>query len=200
MDAFLEGLDWSEPALAACRAGAVASCFAVTGDVGLEWFERFFERLAREADPETGYWPRGGAPLDAESLLTAFRLFAVHERSRRPLPGPAAAVRTTLDLQRADGLFEEDGPGWPEFAAAFVLDRALRQSGEAPARVREACERLLRATAERIREASVQQKLFEDPHRTAGTVSLFAILSRILPGLVRSRRPLRMFLEQHVFV
>jgi hypothetical protein len=200
METFLEGLDWSRPALVGCVAAAVVSCFAVTGDVGPEWFERFFGRLARESDPGTGLWPRDGASRGTESLEAAFGLLVAHERHRRPIPHPAAAVRTTLGLQRPDGLFDEDGPGWREVAAAFVLDRALRQSGEAHGRAREACERLLRAADGRIRDASFLQRLFEDPHRTAGTVSLLAILSAVLPGRVRSRRPLRLFLERHLFV
>jgi len=195
----LEGLDWSDP-LASARGAHVSACLAVTGDVGPEWFERFFAWLDREADPSTGLWRRGvQAPL-RDALAAAFRYFALYDRFRRPLPHASAALMTALGLQLPDGLYAESGPGWTELAAAFVMDRAFRQCGEHRAREKAALENLARATAARLRDPGALASLDADPHAAAGLMSLLAVLSQALPGSVKSRGPLRLYLERHLFV
>lgn len=200
MERFLDGLDWSEPGLASGRAAAVAGCFAITGDVGPEWFERFFARLAREADPESGWWPEGAGPRDAVSFSAAFPLIAIHGRFRAALARPEAIVRTALGLQRPDGLYEGSGPGWVDLGAAFALERGFRQSGEDRAGVLGAREKLLRATAASLSDPGFRDRFAADPHAAAGAVSLLALLAEALPGAVRSRRPLRLFTERDFFV
>ncbi len=195
IDEFLDGIDWSRPCLEPCRAASAAACFAITGDVGPEWFERFFARLAREVGAR-----KGGAPPDGAALYEAYALMAIHERFRAPLPRTADAVRMVLGLQRPEGLFDESGPGWPDLAAAFVLERGLRRSGEARAEVLAACEKLLRAAAGRLADAEFRDSFADCPHRAAGAVSLLAILAEALPGAIRSRRPLRLFTERRLFV
>lgn len=185
------------------RAGAVAACFAATGDVGPEWFGRLFDGLEREVDPKTGYWPRGApgeAPSALEALSASLGFFALYGRFRRPLPDPGAVVTATLGLQKRSGLYEDAGPGRAELAAAVALDRAFRQSGRKFARVRAALGKLLLAARERLSDERCREGLEGDPHRTAQAVSLLAALSQALPGSVRARRPLRLYLERHHFV
>jgi hypothetical protein len=203
LDSFLDslldgtdgGADSSRPGLGPCRAAAVAACFAITGDVGPEWFERFFAHLARDAEDRDRK-----RPADADALCGAFGLATVHERFRAPLPAPAKVVKMALGMQRPDGLFDESGPSWPELAAVFVLERGLRQSGKRRGKVIAACERLLRAAADLLADADFREKFSDDPHRAAGTVSLLAALAEALPGAIRSRRPLRLFTGRHLFV
>ncbi len=203
IDSFLDGLldgsdgdaDPSRPGLGPCRAAAVAACFAITGDVGPEWFERFFAHLARDAEDR-----KRERPADADALCGAFGLAAVHERFRAPLPAPAKIVKTALGMQRPDGLFDGSGPSWPDLAAAFVLERGLRQSGTRRGKVIAACERLLRTSAGLLADPGFREEFADDPHRAAGTVSLLAVLAEALPGAIRSRRPLRLFTGRHLFV
>ncbi|MHC4251152.1 MAG: hypothetical protein ACYS9X_18685 [Planctomycetota bacterium] len=195
IDGFLDGIDRSSPGLGHCRAASVAACFAITGDVGPEWFERFFAHLARD-----GGVRRKRARAEAAALRGAFGLTAVHERFRAPLSRPADVVKMALGQQRPDGLFDGSGPGWPELAAAFVLDRGLRQSGKRRKKVIAACEKLLRASAGLMLDAGFRETFSDDPHRAAGAVSLLAALSEALPGSIRSRRPLRLFTGRQLFV
>ncbi len=199
----------SGPVEAACRAAAVAACFAVTGDVGPEWFERCFALLARRADPRSGprttqderspAHPVSSVISVASSPAGALGLCALHERFRRPLPHPAEIVSGVLGRQGPDGLYDAEGPGWTEVAAAYVLDRGLRHWTERWPEVRAAMEKLLRASAERLGDEGFRAGIEADPHRTAGIVSLAAVLSQALPGSVRSRRPLRFYLDRHLF-
>jgi hypothetical protein len=195
LDSFLGEVDWSRPGLGLCRASAVASCFAIMGDVGPEWFERFFARLAREADDE-----RERAPADSVTLRSALGLMTIYDRLRAALPRPGDDIKMALGLQEPDGLFNSSGPGWGEFAAAFVLERGLRQSGKLRKEVLAACEELLRASAGFLLDAESREVFADDPHRAAGAVSMLAALAETLPGAIRSRRPLRLFTGRHLFV
>ncbi|MHC4501697.1 MAG: hypothetical protein ACYTFI_00190 [Planctomycetota bacterium] len=203
----VEALGSSRPVEAARRAAAVAACFAATGDVGPEWFDRLFDRLAEAADPETGCWPRAGASGehdDRESALAALSasagILALHDRFRRPLPHPEKLLAAALGLQKRSGLYQENGPGWTELAAALALEGAFKQCGKKFARVRAALGRLLRATERRLSDDRYREALDADPHRAAAAASLLAVLSRVLPGSVRSARPLRLYLDRHLFV
>ena len=198
IDGFLDEIDWSSPGIGLCRAAAVASCFAITGDVGPEWFERFFDRLAREAGARK-MRKRRGRTHPAE-LGAALGLMTIYERMRAPLPRPDDVVRMALGRQGSDGLYDPSGPGWLDFAAAFVLERGLRQTGKRRKRVLAACGKLLRASAKFLLAPGPREVFADDPHRAAGAVSLLAVLAEALPGAIRSRRPLRLFTGRHLFV
>jgi len=198
IDTFLDEIDWSSPGIGLCRAAAVASCFAITGDVGPEWFERFFDRLAREAGARKRRKKR--RTMDPAELGAALGLMTIYERMRAPLPRPDDVVRMALGRQGSDGLFDPSGPGWLEFAAAFILERGLRQTGKRRKRVLAACEKLLRASAKFLLDPGPREVFADDPHRAAGAVSLLAVLAEALPGAIRSRRPLRLFTGRHLFV
>jgi hypothetical protein len=195
---FLDGLDWSGVPAAAARGAAVGFSFAVTGDVGPEWFERLFDWLDLEADPATGLWRRGVEAASRDRVDAAFPYAALYDRFHRPLPAPERAFETALALQGASGLFDPEGPGGTDLASAYVIDRAARQSPSSCARA--PLTRLLAAAAERVADAGFRERALSDPGRTAEVVSLLALLSRALPGAVRSRRPLRFHLDRHFFV
>lgn len=197
---FLEGLDWSAPRAAAGGGAGVAGCFAVTGDVGPEWFDRYFDWLDAECDPDTGAWRRGVTSDPLAALGGAYQFYTVYDRFRRAMPLPRALVTTAVDLQNTEGVYKDDGPGWTELCAAFVLDRAFRQSGARYRSVVEAFEGLARATASRLADAGFRETLVENPHKVAAIFGLVAILSRALPGSVKARRPLRFYADRLVFV
>jgi hypothetical protein len=197
---FLEGLNWSVPRAAAGGGAGVAGCFAVTGDVGPEWFQKYFDWLDAECDPASGLWRRGVKADPLEALGGAYQFYTVYDRFRRPVPHARSLVTTSVELQRADFLYREDGPGWTELCAAFILDRAFRQSGARYKSVIEALEGLAKATAERTADESFREKLVENPHKVAGILGLMALISRALPGSVKSERPLRFYSDRLVFV
>ena len=200
MAKFLDGLNWATPRAAAGGGAGSAGCFAVTGDVGPEWFARYFDWLDAECDPATGFWRRGVEAPPLAGLGGAYQFYAVYDRFRRPFPHPRALVTSAVDLQQMDGCYMDDGPGWAEFCAAFMMDRAFRQCGARYRSVVEALEGLARFTRERTSDASFRETLDENPHKVAGIFSLIAVLSQALPGSVRSKRPLRFYADRLVFV
>ncbi len=195
----LEGLDWTGPRPGAAG-GAVALAFALTGDVGPEWFERYFAWLDREADPKSGFWRRKApaGPLDAIEGAHAHLL--IYDRFNRPLPYPAKAVASVLEAQRDDGLFDAGGPGWRDLAALCALSLSFRQCGSKARDVRICLTSFARAAASRLADAAFRDSLVADPHGAAGLLSAVAVLARTLPGSVKSRRPLRFFGDRHLFV
>jgi hypothetical protein len=197
---FLEGLHWSAPRAAAGGGAGVAGCFAVTGDVGPEWFQRYFDWLDAECDPATGFWRRGVKSDPIEALGGAYQFYTVYDRLRRPMPHPRSLVTACVELQRTDFLYKEDGPGWTELCAAFILDRAFRQSGARYRSVVEAFEGLARVSAERMADEPFREKLTENPHKVAAILGLAALLSGALPGSVKSEHPLRFYADRLVFV
>jgi hypothetical protein len=197
---FLESLDWAKPRQAAGNAAGVAACFAVTGDVGPEWFGKYFDWLDAECDLQTGLWRRGVASDPLAGLGGAYQFHVVYDRFRRPVPNARALVTTVVDLQKAEALYTDDGPGWTELCAASLLDRAFRQSGARYRSVCEAFEGLARSTAERLADASFRDKLVDQPHKVTGILSLIAVLSQALPGSVKSSRPLRFYADRLMFV
>jgi hypothetical protein len=197
---FLDALDWSAPRRAAGGAASVAACFAVTGDVGPEWFGRYFDWLDAECDPQTGLWRRGVVSDPLAGVGGAYQFYTVYDRFRRPVPHARKLLTTVIELQKGEALYTDDGPGWTELCAAFLLDRAFRQSGARCKSVREAFEGLARSTAERLADASFREKLVDQPHKVAGLFGLIALLSQALPGSVKSPRPLRFYADRLVFV
>jgi hypothetical protein len=198
IERLLESLDWSRPSTESARAAGVASCLATAGDVGPEWFERYLAWLDREVDPKTGFWRAGIACDPMGALLGAYQHYTIYDRFHAVLPRPERALKTALDLQRHDGLYSEQGPGWAEVAAVYVIDRSFRQCGKLFARAQACLAKLAAATDAHVREVAYREKI--RPYRMAGLVSLLALISSALPGSVKSGRPLRFYADRRLFV
>lgn len=102
------------------------------GQVDVEqWFGWYFEWLDAHANPQTGYWQRALWNLvyrkpTLVDMGGAVHFFWVYEALKRPFPYPEAVIRSTLSLQRPDGLYK-DRPFCIDFDGNFCLVRAYLQ-------------------------------------------------------------------------
>ncbi len=205
---FLEALDWENPWLESHRGAGVYAALVLTEAVTAAWQDTYFEWLARECDPTTGFWrsgavaplPRGDASIFPH-LAGSFHYLFNHEYARRPLPNPAAMVDTCLEIWTRD-LFPLGQHVWfADVDWVYCLTRAVRQSGHRFGEAR----RALAGLAERYvpflmsLDPDVDEGL-NDLHRLFGTLCALAELQQALPGILRSRRPLRLVLDRRPFV
>jgi hypothetical protein len=198
IEELLESLDWSRPDVELARAAGVALCLATIGDVGPEWFKRYFAWLEKHVDTKTGFWRKGVAAAAIDRMKGAFYQYTVFDRYWAALPRPDKALKTTLSLINGDGFFSEHGPGWTDVAAVYVIDRSFRQCGKTFARTRELLSTLAVAVNKKIQNESFRETVA--PHKMAALVSLCALLAQVLPGSVRSERPLRFYGDRRLFV
>ena len=210
MEAFLEGLDWAgRPWTESHKGAGLYVSLVLTGEVGEEWQERYFAWLARENDPQTGFWRRGRVGPAAHSGLStrfphlagSFHYLFNHEYGRMPLAHPEAMIDTCLELRRSDPYPIGQAIGFAEIDWVFCLTRALRQSGHRFAEVR--------ATLETFTAKYIPYLLGLDPatddglndlHTLFGTSCCLAELQTALPGQLRSAKPLRLVLDRRPFI
>lgn len=96
-------------------------------------------------DPETGYWgTKQGASL-FNGMAGAFHLYGFYLHLDRPLAHQEAAVRSTLSLQEATGLWSEPGGGPCEDLDAIDILAKLKPAPEDEGAVRRSLERALPA-------------------------------------------------------
>jgi hypothetical protein len=188
-------------------AGAFAA-LVLTGEVTVEWRDRYCDWLDREADPRTGLWRRGCVPAEPKDpgarfvhLAGSFHYLFNLEHERRPLPYPPALVDTCLEIFER-GTFPLGAFVWfAEIDWVHCLARSLRQSGHRFREVREA----LLALAEVYIPFLCQIDLDEDEagsdlHRLFGATCALAELQAALPGDLRTERPLRLVLDRRPFI
>jgi hypothetical protein len=135
MENFLDGLDWEgNPWLESHRGAGLFAALVLADEVSVDWCERYFDWLDREADPRTGFFrkacvpelPRGAAGIFPHLAGTFHYLFNL-EYGRRPLRHPEALVDTCLEI------FEErlfplgTTIGFAEIDWVYCLTRSLRQ-------------------------------------------------------------------------
>jgi hypothetical protein len=123
------------------------------------------------------------------------------EHARRPHPHPAALVDTCLDVAACREWPLGETVGFAEVDWVYCLARGLAQSGHR----RDDALAALRAFAHRYAEFLSALDLDADDgasdlHRLFGAACALAELQRVLPGTLRSERPLRLVLDRRPFV
>jgi len=110
LEAWLDGLDWSNPWLESNRvmfilAGLVARADWDQDRQAVRLVYRALDWLNRHQDPATGLWgtDRGAATLCAAAA--AYHFIPFYEYARRPIPAMKKIVDSVLSLQQDDGLF-----------------------------------------------------------------------------------------------
>ncbi len=210
MEAFLDGLDWQARPWSESHQGAgLYVSLVLTGAVSPEWQERYFAWLARENDPDTGFWRRGCVGFAEHSglrtrfphLAGSFHYLFNHEYGRQALAHPQALIDTCLELRRSDPYPVGHAIGFAEIDWVYCLTRALRQSGYRFADVRAALESF---TAEYIPYLlsldPATHDGMNDLHMLFGTSCCLAELQTALPGQIRTDRPLRLVLDRRPFI
>ncbi|MDR1283560.1 MAG: hypothetical protein LBK99_22470 [Opitutaceae bacterium] len=220
LERFLDELDWEKDPWNASHQGAgVYAARVITGEASSEWETRYFAWLWREADGVSGFWRRGtvgatGGETKSGSgtkplfhhLAGSFHYLFNHEHARRPLRFPEAMIDSCLRIRRENL--------WPALATVvsfsdidwvYCLTRAVRQCGHRFGEVHVALHEfamdycdflsgLVRIAEER------RTPPFEDMHMLFGALCALAELQTALPGVIRTKNPLRLVLDRRPFI
>ena len=116
LEAWLGGLDWSQPWRESNWVMFVASTLFVLwqnerdSDAYLA-LNHIMEWLDSTQEPETGFWgvQEGASLLDA--MAGAYHFLPFYFCLGRPIQFPETMIESTLSLQQPDGLFHPDGGG-----------------------------------------------------------------------------------------
>jgi hypothetical protein len=209
LEHFLDGLDWrDDPWLASHRGAGLYAALFLAGEAGEDFEERYFAWLARECDPGTGLWRRGCVTPPfrwGESafpfLAGTFHYLFDFEHARRPHPHPATLVETCLRIRAEDPYPLGRHVSFAEIDWVYCLSRAAAQSGHRFAEARQALEEFADAYVPFLLALDLElDDGADDLHRLFGAVCALAELQRVLPGRLRTDRPLRLVLDRRPFI
>ena len=214
MEQFLDQLNWSgNPWHASHQGAGLFVSLVLTGMVAGDWQDRYFNWLWNETDAETGFLRRGKirpilSPRTTDPVPTIFPhlagtfhyLFNI-EYARRPLRFPERMVDTSLEIFEKSEFPLGDNVGFAEIDWVFILSRGLQQSGHRFAE----CKIALRALCDRYIPYLLgidydNDDDFNDLHWLFGCSCALAELQRMLPGYLRTDRPLRLVLDRRPFI
>lgn len=204
----LEGLDWTNnPWDMSHRGAGIYAAMVLSGSVDSQWEDTYFDWLWENADSNTGFW-RKDAVLSGEKpvfhhLAGTFHYMFNHEYAHRPLRYPQKVIDTCISLYEEGKVVENFGSNitFAEIDWVYCISRASRQT---PHR-HEDCRRLLKKFAEGFIEFlnGIDEKThdgFNDLHMLFGTVCCLAELQQALPGVIRTKKPLKLVLDRRPFI
>lgn len=177
----------------------VASIFAISGDIGPEWFDKFFAELNKKLTGDNGLWTN--SLQDRENLLAACSGFVwLYMRYNRAWPHPVALTKTLSHMQQDDGLFSGDYINWTEVHAANVLRFTMRSSGDAFDDAHDALMKLRDTCCSFLESSQYMAELKADSHMLAAFSSLLGVIATAIPGSIVALRPVRSHFERTYFV
>lgn len=210
MEAFLENLDWrNSPWTESHRGAGLFAALVLAGEVARPWQDRYFTWLFDNVDPATGLLRKGNiGPVESRGVRSLFPHLAGtfhylfnQEYALRPLRFPHALVATCLELFHGGGFPLGRDVGFAEIDWVYCLSRGVRMGGH---RVRE-CEDALAALADRYIPFlqgldPARDEGLNDLHRLFGALCCLAELQTVLPGYLRTERPLMLVLDRRPFI
>lgn len=205
---FLEDLDWDRPWPASHDAAGAASALAITGEVGPEWFEAYFDWFDAEVDTSTGLWRTGRMlPVDEypglfSNLGGSFHYHFVYDYLRQPWPAVDRLIDTSLTLLHdSAATFAVTDVGFKEIDLVFCLSRARRQTAYRFDDVGAALDLLVDRVVSVLDDPTYRSSTsFDDLHSTFGAVCALAELQRAVPGSIHTPVPLRLVLDRRPFI
>ncbi len=209
LSAFLDRLDWrGNPWSESHRGAGLYAALVLSGEVNLEWEERYFTWLWEESDPQTGLLAKGRIRPNPEAGRTLFPYLAgtFHylfnlEYARRPPRYPEQLVDTCLEIYQRNDYPLGKRLSFAEIDWVYCLNRAVRHSGH---RFGEARQALVDFAGQYIPFLlGIDPELdpdFDDLHLLFGALCCLAELQQARPGLIRTQRPLRLVLDRRPFI
>lgn len=206
----LESLDWvTSPWNRSHRGAGVFASLLICDQADEALRDAYFDWLTDNWDTETGMLRRGCLPGQAEGskplhehMAGTFHYLFNIEADRRPLPHAKAMVDTCLTMFD-DGramTFAHAG-GFIFIDWVFCLSRSVRHSGHRFDESRAALQATAIAHFDRLEQIDHQTDAdWNDLHNLFGRVCAWSELQLALPGLIRSRRPLKNVLDRRPFI
>lgn len=204
----LDNLDWENNAWPQSHQGAgIYAAMVLTDSVDESWRDAYFAWMWENADPETGFWKKGTvcqgtAPL-YQFMAGGFHYLFNHEYAHMPIRYPEKMLDSCLEMYETSALpasFGQD-TGFIEVDWVYCINRARRQT---PYRYHD-CQKALTAFAKTYTDflSSIDVRShdgFNDLHMLFGSVCCLAELQQALPGMLRSKTPLKLVLDRRPFI
>ncbi len=203
-----DSLDWEGDPWDASHEGAgIFAAMTLAGEVDEEWKDAYFKWLWENADPETGFWRKGlvktGKVPMFHHLAGTFHYMFNHEYAHKPYHYPERIIDTCIKMYEENDLVDNFAHhmGFSEIDWVYCITRASRQCGYRY----EDCKKVLTRFAEDFVEYlnGIDEKTddgFNDLHALFGTVCCLAELQQSVPGLIESKKPLKLVLDRRPFI
>jgi len=204
----LENALWKEdPWNGSHRGAGIYAALVLAEDADEKWQDTYFNWLWEKSDPETGLWCMDSLkecekPL-YHSLACAFHYLFNHEYAKRPLRYPDKLVDTCISMYK-NGELPRDfgyGSGFLEVDWVYTLSRAMRQT---PHRFYEGKKVLENFAEKYIKYLNSLDWNTDDGvndlHCLFGVMCALAELQQALPGLIKSKKTLRLVLDRRPFI
>lgn len=209
LEEFLENLDWRiNPWPQSHQGAGIYAAMNNSGEAAPEWNRRYFKWLWENADPQTGFWKKGGitSPGSCElfqHMAGSFHYLFNHEYAHMPLRYPdkmidsCIAMYDTMQLRPNFGKIAD----FLEIDWVYCLTRASRQT---PHRFDEVQDRLHRFWKEYLafwRAVDWEKDdTVNDLHMLFGGICALAELQQNLRGEIQTDKPLRLVLDRRPFI
>lgn len=205
---WLRELCWChDPERAARKMGALYGILVRGGETGPAWEAQLFDWILAEADEHTGLLRRDClAPVELEGqwtllpyLCAAMYPLALGTYACEPIPLPWRLIDTALEVMDYHRtLFFKPG-GQRHLPWVYVLARCRKLTAHRFEEVRQALERFAPPYLDFLQD-QIRHSRFHAPPYIQWDIAVLAELRAELPGLVRTRRPLRRILDRHPFL
>lgn len=209
LEAFLDGLDWVKNPWGDSHNGAGLYASMVLTDEGNgEWYQRYFQWLWDNTDPETGFCKRGAAQQPDAAPLYEFMAGGFHylfnlEYAKMPLRYPDKVIDSCLWMYDTDNILPYMGKkcSFIDIDWVFCLTRASRQTPHRHDEVKDRLRKLWHTSLEYWRSADWEKDdSIHDLHTLFGEICALAELQQALPGEIITDRPLRLVLDRRPFI
>lgn len=203
----LESLDWvNDPWDMSHRGAGAYAALVLTDSVDADWQDTYFSWFWENADEETGLWRKGAVRKGDivqmfPSIAGTFHYLFNHEYAKRPLRYPDRMIDTCLayydSVKDNFGL----GIGFSQIDWVYCLNRAGRQTAYRFSDSRDALKDFAYRFITNLGSIDAgKDDRFQDLHALFGAVCCLAELQQAIPGVIRSRKPLKLVLDRRPFI
>ena len=216
----LDGLDWSNPWPQSHQGAGVYAALANADEMTEEFQKNYFDWFFDHAESTTGFWKKGcvenapynklghptknGDPAGIFAYMAGgFHYLFNHEYARMPLRYPESVIDSCIKMYREGGLREDFGRcvGFLEIDWVYCMNRASRQTAYRYDEVKSTLMDFAQKFVDFLKNIDYDKhEDFNDLHALFGCVCALAELQAALPGVIITRKPLRLVLDRRPFI
>lgn len=205
----LENLPWETNPWDGSHQGAgIYAALVLSESVDCEWSDAYFDWMWENFDSKTGYvgkkWiDKCKAPI-FYNLGSTFHYLFNHEYAKRPMRYPEKLIDTCIELYEKINFKNELAPtniGFSIVDWIYCLTRASRQTPYRYDDIRTILTGFAEKHIEYLQSVDIKTNdKFNDLHGLFGCVCGLAELQQALPGMIRSKKPLKLVLDRRPFI
>ena len=208
MERWYNKIPWSIIWPASHIVSGIPAIMAMLGNGSDDFFDWYFNRLDRDADPQTGFWKKGLVHRlgiikrsTKHEMGGAFHMYFVYEYMARKWLYPEKVIDETLKLQHANGLWDKDVTYCIDLDGVYSLLRSSRNAcGYRADDVKNSCLRYLDAAEWILNDRRFFFSRYSNTHLLPGALAAIAECQKFYPGLVKTTRPWVQTLDKACFI